>query len=193
MPAGGRSNKRHLNSADNVLGGKPPPLPGPHGGARGAPVSSVALSPCGNFGIVGSSSGRVDRYNMQSGLHRGVYGRVPDPSELQGPGGRPLVGPGTGIAAEGPAAALLAAEAAAAALKPAHEGAVTGLGVDSCNRVMVSAGTDAVLRLWDFRTMKVRAWGMVGHLVPAYTAIRFWLVGWMPSWSTGQNTRGLCC
>jgi U3 small nucleolar RNA-associated protein 21 len=38
-----------------------------------APVSSVCLSRCGNFGFVGSSSGRIDRYNMQSGLHRGTY------------------------------------------------------------------------------------------------------------------------
>ena len=36
-------------------------------------VSCVCLSACGNFGFVGSSSGRIDRYNMQSGLHRGTY------------------------------------------------------------------------------------------------------------------------
>ena len=40
-----------------------------------APVSAVAVSCCGNFGFVGSASGRVDRYNMQSGLHRGSYQR----------------------------------------------------------------------------------------------------------------------
>ena len=33
-----------------------------------APVTSVALSQCGNFGIVGSAAGRIDRYNMQVGL-----------------------------------------------------------------------------------------------------------------------------
>jgi hypothetical protein len=40
-----------------------------------APVTSVALSPCGNFGLVGTATGRVDRFNMQSGLHRGTYWR----------------------------------------------------------------------------------------------------------------------
>ncbi len=40
-----------------------------------APVSAVAISCCGNFGFVGSAAGRVDRYNMQSGLHRGSYQR----------------------------------------------------------------------------------------------------------------------
>ena len=40
-----------------------------------APVTAVCLSRCGNFGFVGSSSGRLDRYNMQSGIHRGAYCR----------------------------------------------------------------------------------------------------------------------
>jgi hypothetical protein len=35
----------------------------------------VAISSCGNFGLVGSASGRIDRYNMQSGAHRGAYTR----------------------------------------------------------------------------------------------------------------------
>lgn len=57
-----------------------------------APVTCVALSRCGNFGIVGSSGGRVDRYNMQSGLHRGAY--------LRRPGGSgPTAGAGRGTAA----------------------------------------------------------------------------------------------
>ncbi|KAK2173340.1 hypothetical protein NP493_883g01001 [Ridgeia piscesae] len=34
----------------------------------------VAITSCGNFGLVGYSSGHVDIYNMQSGLHRGSYG-----------------------------------------------------------------------------------------------------------------------
>ena len=38
-----------------------------------ASVSSVCLSRCGNFGFVGSEKGQIDRYNMQSGLHRGSY------------------------------------------------------------------------------------------------------------------------
>lgn len=39
-----------------------------------------ARSRCGNFGFVGSESGRVDRYNMQSGMHRGSYCRDPKAS-----------------------------------------------------------------------------------------------------------------
>ncbi len=40
-----------------------------------APVTAVAVSSCGNYGLVGTAAGRVDRYNMQSGLHRGFYAR----------------------------------------------------------------------------------------------------------------------
>lgn len=37
-------------------------------------VMSVEISACGNFGFVGSARGRVDKYNMQSGAHRGTFG-----------------------------------------------------------------------------------------------------------------------
>ena len=33
----------------------------------------VAVSACGYFGVVGYACGRIDRYNMQSGAHRGTY------------------------------------------------------------------------------------------------------------------------
>jgi hypothetical protein len=41
-----------------------------------AEVTAVCISQCGNFGVVGSAAGRVDRYNMQSGLHRSQFLRV---------------------------------------------------------------------------------------------------------------------
>lgn len=37
------------------------------------PVTAVAMSQCGNYGLVGREGGSLDRYNMQSGLHRGSY------------------------------------------------------------------------------------------------------------------------
>ena len=63
------------------LGGKPvgiePPAP--------TPVTSVAVSSCGNFGFVGTEGGRVDRYNLQSGLHRGEYSRCTPFASSAGP------------------------------------------------------------------------------------------------------------
>ncbi|CAG04934.1 unnamed protein product, partial [Tetraodon nigroviridis] len=41
---------------------------------RDAVATAVDVTSCGNFAVIGSSSGRVDVYNMQSGLHRGCYG-----------------------------------------------------------------------------------------------------------------------
>jgi U3 small nucleolar RNA-associated protein 21 len=65
----------HLALGDAVLGppaGKRERGADPH---APAPATAVALSSCGNFALVGSAAGRVDRYNMQSGLHRGFYAR----------------------------------------------------------------------------------------------------------------------
>lgn len=36
-------------------------------------ATSVALSTCGHFALVGFSSGHIDRFNLQSGMHRGSY------------------------------------------------------------------------------------------------------------------------
>lgn len=81
-----------------------------------AAVTAVCLSPCGNFGVTGSAAGRLDRFNMQSGLHRGEYCRRQEQKVL-----------------------------------PAHSSAVRGVAVHSGNRWLVSAGGDAMVRVWDFR------------------------------------------
>ncbi|KAF8055387.1 WDR36 [Scenedesmus sp. PABB004] len=93
------------------------PPPEDDGGPPPAPASAVAVSCCGNFALVGSEAGRVDRYNLQSGQHRGGYAR-------RGADGGHL---------------------------PAHDGAVVGLGSDSVNALLVTAGADGALLTWDFR------------------------------------------
>jgi hypothetical protein len=47
---------------------------------KGAPAAheltkarAVNISACGNFGLVGYTCGRIDKYNMQSGEHRATY------------------------------------------------------------------------------------------------------------------------
>ncbi|XP_071782503.2 WD repeat-containing protein 36 [Centroberyx gerrardi] len=37
-------------------------------------ATAVDITSCGNFALIGSSSGHLDAYNLQSGLHRGCYG-----------------------------------------------------------------------------------------------------------------------
>lgn len=46
----------------------------PPGGRRDAVATAVDITSCGNFAVIGQSCGRVDVYNLQSGLHRGCYG-----------------------------------------------------------------------------------------------------------------------
>lgn len=105
------------------------PPPSELAGRAAAPVTAVAVSPCGNYGIVGSAAGRVDRYNMQSGAHRGTYGRRV--AAASGSAGKPQV-------------------------RHAHEGAVVGVAVDCCNRLLVSLGAaDGALRVWDFKKQSV--------------------------------------
>jgi U3 small nucleolar RNA-associated protein 21 len=36
-------------------------------------AKAVCVSACGNYGVVGYGCGRIDKYNMQSGAHRGTF------------------------------------------------------------------------------------------------------------------------
>lgn len=44
-------------------------------GVQGVCALCVSLSSCGNFVTIGYSSGHVDRFNIQSGIHRMTYGK----------------------------------------------------------------------------------------------------------------------
>jgi hypothetical protein len=73
-----------------------PPLdeqqtPGQQQQAAAAAATAVAVSCCGNFALVGNDAGRVDRYNLQSGIHRGTYWRKQ--ADGEGHGCSPLVYP----------------------------------------------------------------------------------------------------
>lgn len=37
-------------------------------------MQAVDITSCGNFALIGWSSGHLDVYNLQSGIHRGHYG-----------------------------------------------------------------------------------------------------------------------
>lgn len=88
---------------------------------HGVVVSSLSLTSCGNYVVIGFSNGLIFKYNMQSGLFRQTY-ESPDLSEHR-----------------------------------AHDGPVTGLAVDGIDVVLVSAGKDSKLRLWNFKTGSILA------------------------------------
>ena len=50
-------------------------LAGPKGGPSGLP-KCVDVSPCGNFAVVGYTDGQVRKFNMQSGMCRGFFGKA---------------------------------------------------------------------------------------------------------------------
>ncbi|KAK2595312.1 rRNA-processing protein utp21 [Conoideocrella luteorostrata] len=112
----------------------------------GTNVSSVAISPCGTFAIVGSEGGGIDMFNLQSGVHRQRFPsrltpsqarqvrlqqlrQADDVAQLQASGGRKYL-QGTGR----------------------HTRAVTGLIVDAMSKSIVSCSSDGKIKFWDFLT-----------------------------------------
>ena len=49
-----------------------------------ATASAVSLTHCGNFVLIGYTSGDVERFNIQSGIHRATYGKPAHSSEIRG-------------------------------------------------------------------------------------------------------------
>ena len=103
-------------------------------------LKSVAVSPCGTFALIGSAGGALDMYNLQSGQHRRRFptrlsqaeakklklqqlqsDNTPIDSQLQ----PPKFGKGVGK----------------------HKGAITGIAVDSLNRVVISCGDDGKVKV----------------------------------------------
>lgn len=112
----------------------------------GTNVSSVAISPCGTFAVVGSEGGGIDMFNLQSGVHRQRFPSKFTPSQarqvrlqqlrqaddvahFQASNGRRFL-PGTGR----------------------HTKAVTGVVVDAMNKNIVSCSADGKIKFWDFLT-----------------------------------------
>uniref|UniRef100_A0A8C0KM45 WD repeat domain 36 n=1 Tax=Canis lupus dingo TaxID=286419 RepID=A0A8C0KM45_CANLU len=73
-------------------------------------ATAVDITSCGNFAVIGLSSGTVDVYNMQSGIHRGSFGE-----------------------------------------DQAHKGSVRGVAVDGLNQLIITAGSEGLLKFWNFK------------------------------------------
>ncbi|KAK4125507.1 Utp21-domain-containing protein [Parathielavia appendiculata] len=112
----------------------------------GENVSTVAISPCGSFALVGSAGGNIDMFNLQSGRHRQRFPSRLTPAQLRQLKMQQLraldevnklqsranntFAPGTGR----------------------HTKAVTGIVVDSLNRTVISCSLDGKIKFWDFVT-----------------------------------------
>jgi U3 small nucleolar RNA-associated protein 21 len=104
----------------------------------GTEVKSVAVSPCGTFALVGSAGGALDMYNLQSGQHRRRF-----PTRLSQAEAKKLK------------LQQLQLEDAVLDAQPVkygkgvgkHKGAITGIAVDSLNRVVISCGDDGKVKV----------------------------------------------
>jgi len=136
-------------------------------------ATSVAMSPCGSFALVGTRGGTIYRYNVQSGIARGSYPRMETSdmdaakrkSKTIGDVHRTTMALEKNLKTNSRSSNLdkkkLDMEESAkrdkrlkAKLQSAcHSGhAVTGLAVDAVNKTLISVGADAKLILWNFHT-----------------------------------------
>ena len=141
-----------------------------HRPPRTANATSLAISACGNFCLVGTLGGVVYKYNLQSGLPRGSYPReatsLTSEEELQRKRGLRFAGDvgrtmrmleknaskGGMMAsdvdqAERDRINYLEAESKRKAIisRASHDDAVVGICIDSLNKTVVTAGSDSKL------------------------------------------------
>ena len=106
-------------------------------------ITTVGLSTCGNYGLVGDSRGIVHRYNMQSGQARGTYPKAKSVNSMKfnkkiqnkkrkkGNNG----GDDENFLKDGQ-----------------HDGSITSIHTDPLNEIMTTTGLDGCLKVWDFRS-----------------------------------------
>ncbi|PSN35551.1 WD repeat-containing protein 36 [Blattella germanica] len=75
-----------------------------------AVATCLCLTSCGNFVVIGYSTGHVDKFNIQSGIHRGSYGNP-----------------------------------------TAHKGPIRGVVTENLNQILVTGGSDAIIKFWHFK------------------------------------------
>ncbi len=97
------------------------------------PVSSIAMTACGTFAIVGSTGGSIDMYNLQSGIHRQQYPPKLTPAQAKQRRLRQL-------------------QTENEVVNRGHRGSVSGISVDTLNETVVSCSLDGSIRFWDFAT-----------------------------------------
>ena len=102
------------------------------------PITSVAITACGTFALIGSAGGSIDMHNLQSGVHRQRF-----PPRLKAGQAKQLK------------LGQLSSEQLAKVSK-GHSGAVTGIVVDNMNQTVVSASLDGEIIFWEFITGLIR-------------------------------------
>jgi len=133
-----------------------------------ASATAVAISHCGNFGIIGTSDGRVERYNMQSGLYRGRYGKpvsaavsLKDQKRMDREEALKnikktddVVVGGNKLSFNEPQLKAVDGKLADTIFGLYHTTTITSIFSDSMNNTVVSTSLDHTVRFWNFTTFE---------------------------------------
>jgi U3 small nucleolar RNA-associated protein 21 len=112
-------------------------------GKEASVATCVSISACGSCAHVGYESGEVHAFSMQSGIHRGTFRR--NVSRADGNASQPA------RSREADLWQLAAWDQwTMAGSTCAHDSRVSGVASDGSNRMAVSAGRDACVRIWGF-------------------------------------------
>lgn len=84
-------------------------------------ITTTEISGCGHFGLLGTSSGRIDLFNLQSGVYRRSFLPPRSPSS-----------------------------SSSREEEWAKVASVTGIAVDAANHQLISGSLDGQVRIWDF-------------------------------------------
>ncbi|KAI0152460.1 WD domain-containing protein [Hypoxylon sp. NC0597] len=112
----------------------------------GANVSTVAMSPCGTFAVVGSVGGCIDMFNLQSGLHRQRFPSKLTPAQARQVKMQQLRQADTVVQLQAQSATKFTPGTGK------HTKAVTGIVVDSMNKNVISCSLDGKVKFWEFLT-----------------------------------------
>jgi len=134
-----------------------------------AHATSVAMSSCGNFAVVGTAGGVIYKYNIQSGMPRGSFPRDATDATEKLKRGAKVAGNVNrttkmlertlkvyklhNVEEKDLSAVNMEARMKTRLQLARHvDAAVVGLAVDTLNKTLVSVGSDAKLILWSFAT-----------------------------------------
>ncbi|ORY62974.1 Utp21 specific WD40 associated putative domain-containing protein [Pseudomassariella vexata] len=112
----------------------------------GANVSTVAMSSCGTFAVVGSVDGSIDMFNLQSGIHRQRFPSKVTPAQARQAKLQQLRQADSIIQLEARSTTNFGPGVGK------HTKAVTGIVVDSMNKYIISCSSDGKIKFWEFLT-----------------------------------------
>ncbi|KAK3324298.1 Utp21 specific WD40 associated putative domain-containing protein [Cercophora scortea] len=110
----------------------------------GEHVSTVAITPCGTFALVGSVGGSMDMFNLQSGRHRQKFPSRLTPAQLRQIKLQQIRSLDT--------VSQLTNQKSFSRGTGRHTRTVTGIVVDSMNKSVISCSLDGTIKFWDFMT-----------------------------------------